>query len=508
MFERRDFLKGAVGAAALGVGGLPAWARAAQGPLRIAYPIDVRGWDPGAVVSPNAVPLYKCIFDQPLEYTAQSRLVPGLLSGYRWRDTAGLALELTLRDGVTFHDGSPLTSADIAYTFHERLKAKPDLQAAFIWNTLASVETPSPTVAVMHFSRPMVTAPQFLAYAGAFVLPKSYIEKVGLEGFLARPIGSGPYRLVEYERDNRIVLEAYPGYWREPASVPNVVIQLVPDATARVAGLQAGHLNLASGIPVREAIRLDKMPTLQASLTPTVDSYLIHMVNVPALQDRRVRLALHHAIDKEALSKAFFNGVAAPMATPAAPGTPAFDPDFTFAHAPERASALLAEAGHGPDNPLRIPFYATSGAYPSDYDMARAIAQMWRRVGVEADLRVIEIPQYHQRVQAGKLDGPALWLWTNATGDPELSAGYYLDPRKIFSVWRSEDVSARLDPLLVELDEERRIAGYRAFHAWVVGEGYALPLLQGLSSVVSAPSAVRYAAYRNGWILPYAWTPA
>lgn len=505
MPTRRHFLRTVPLGVLAGTGLWRIAAAAATDEITIAHPMDVQSWDPGATVAPNSVPIYKCVFDQPLQYDAQANLTAGVVTDYRWLDDEGLALELTLRPGVRFHNGDPLTSDDLAFTLHTRLQGPEPLQAAFIWNTVAAIETPTPLTAILRFSRPMVTAPQFLGYAGSFILPRRYIGSVGLDGFLDKPIGSGPYRLREYQRDNRIVLEAFADYWGGVAPVRRVTFQIVKDATSRAAALQAGHAAVTSGLAVREALRLDKLPTLQAALTPTVDNYLIHMVNTGPLQDARVRLAMHHAIDKEALSKAFFNQVAKPMSTPAPPGTPAYDPDFHFPHSPQRATQLLAEAGHGPANPVRVPFYATSGVYASDYDMARAITQMWRRVGIEADLRVIELAQYYPRVQAGKLDGPVLWFWTNATGDPELSAGYYLDPRKIFSVWRSEDVSARLDGLLVEFDRDKRMAGYRDFHAWAVAQGYALPLLQGLSSVVSAPQRVHYVPYRNGWLVPYAW---
>ncbi len=505
MSSRRDFLRTVPLGALVGTG-LWRSALAAEAPeVTIAFPMDILSWDPGASVAPNGVPIYKCVFDQPLQYDAQARLTAGVVTDYRWLDDKGLALALTLRDGVRFHNGDPLTSADIAFTFHERLKGTDNLQAAFIWNTVSAIETPTPLTAILRFSRPMVTAPQFLAYAGAFILPRNYVQTVGIDGFRDKPIGSGPYRLVDYQRDTRIVLEAFPEYWGGEAPVRRVTFQIVKDATSRAAALQAGHVAVGSGLAVREALRLDRLPSLKAELTPTVDTYLIHMANVGPLQDPRVRLAMHHAIDKVALSKAFFNQVAKPLSTPAPPGTPAYDPDFRFAYSPERAAALLAEAGYGPDQPVRFPFYATSGVYASDYDLARAITQMWRKVGIDAELRVIELAQYYPRVQAGKLDGPVLWFWTNATGDPELSAGYYLDPKKIFSVWRSEDVSARLDPLLVEFDPDKRMAGYRDFHAWAVTQGYALPLLEGLSSVVTAPSRVNYVPYQNGWLIPYAW---
>ncbi|MFZ3121056.1 MAG: ABC transporter substrate-binding protein [Variovorax sp.] len=507
MINRRNFTQ----SVPAGIAGLllAQWgldAHAAVEQVRIAYPIDVPSWDPSRSAAPNPTALFKCVFDQPLEYTPDSKLQPGVVTAYQWLDKDGLVLQLDFRDDVYFHNGDKLTSADFKFTFFDRLRAEKGLQLSFIWGDITAIETPSPTRAVIRFGKPMVTAPQFLGYSAAFILPKAYYEKVGLEGFLAKPVGSGPYRLVDYQRDSSVTLEAFDRYWRGPAKIRKIVFQVVKDPTTRVSAVQSGQVQLAAALPMREALRLGQSPGLANSLTPTVDTYLVQMVNSGPLADRNVRLAMHHAIDKRALSKAFFNSIAAPLSTAAAPGTPAYAPDYAFAFDPARSQALLKESGYGPGKAVQFRFFATNGIYPNDFEMARALVQMWKKVGIDAALEVIEPAQYYTKVQAGKLEGPTLWFWTNATGDPELSAGYYLDPKKSFSVWRSPDVSTQLDPLLVELNLEKRIEGYKKFHVWAVEQGYSLPLVQGVSTVVYAKAEAGYKPFKNGWILPYYWS--
>jgi peptide/nickel transport system substrate-binding protein len=506
MIHRRQFTQ----SVSTGLAGLllAQWgldASAATEQVRIAYPIDVPSWDPSRSAAPNPTALFKCVFDQPLEYAADSTLQPGVVTAWEWLDKEGLVLQLDLRDDVYFHNGDKLTSADFKFTFFERLRAEKGLQLSFIWSGITAIDTPTPTRAIVRFAKPMVTAPQFLGYSAAFILPKAYFEKVGLDGFLAKPIGSGPYRLVDHQRDASITLEAFDKYWRGPAKIKRLVFQVVKDPTTRVSAVQSGQVQVAVALPMREALRLGQSKGLANSLTPTVDTYLIQMVNSGPLVDRNVRLAMHHAIDKQAISKAFFNGIAAPLSTAAAPGTPAYAPDYRFAFDPAQAQALLKAAGYGPQKPVQFRFFATNGIYPNDFEIARAIVQMWKKVGIEAALEVIETAQYYPKVQAGKLEGPTLWFWTNATGDPELSAGYYLDPKKSFSVWRSADVSTQLDPLLVELDDRKRIEGYRKFHVWAVEQGYSLPLVQGVSTVAYAKAEAAYRPFKNGWILPYYW---
>ncbi|MDE1180019.1 ABC transporter substrate-binding protein [Paraburkholderia sp.] len=494
---------GAVSAVgALGVSGA---AEAAGAPLTIAFPTDVPSWDPLVRVAPNPISIYRSVFDAPIDIDEKGVLRPGVVTAWRWKDTDGKVLELDLRSDVLFHNGDKLTSDDFKFTFFDRLQADKSLQVGGIWWALVGIDTPSPTRVVMHFKAPMVTAPAFLGYMGGYLLPRKYFEQVGSAGFIAKPIGSGPYRLVDYQRDSRITLSAFDRHWRGQAKVRDVVFQVVKDPTSRVSAVQAGQADVSGMLPLRETVRLGQSGGLGSKITPTIDSYLIHMVNDGPTKDRNVRLAMHHAIDKQALTRAFFNSVPAPMATPAAPGTPAFDPDFKFAYDPAQAQQLLAASGYSKDKPVRVKFLATNGVYPSDYDMARAIVQMWKKVGIEAELTPIETAQFFTQAVAGTLPGPTLWMWQNGSGDPELSAGSYLNPKTGFSVWRSPDVSPRLDPLLVQLDETKRIAGYKEFHRWAVGEGYAVPLMQGIATAAYRKN-IGYTPFSSGWMLPDYWS--
>lgn len=482
-----------------------AQAQSAPNTLSLAFPFDVENWDPTSRIVPHATSLFKCVFDQPLDFAPDNSLQPGVVKHYEWIDKAGLALALDFRDDVFFHNGDKLTSADFKFTFLDRPRADRTVQLGYIWGGIDRIETPSPTRAIVHFKTPMVTAPQYLGFAGSFLLPKAYIEKVGYEAFLAKPVGTGPYKLVSYQRDSRIVLEAFDRYWGGAAKKGRVTIQIIKDPTARVSAVQSGQVALSYNLPVREVLRLGQLPTHSARLTPTVDTYLIHMLNSGATQDKNVRLAMHHAIDKAALSKALFNDVSKPLHTAAPPDTPSYQPDYVFPFSLDLARQALARSGYGPDKPVKFRFFATNGVHPLDYDMARAIVQMWKKVGIEAQLETIDMGKYFQLAAAGKLEGPVLWFWTNSSADPELYAGSYLNAATAFSVWRSADVTARLKPLLNELNYERRIQAYKEFNRWAVQEGYSLPLMQGVSTVAQLKTLTGYKPYQNGWILPGQW---
>lgn len=503
--KRRTLLKAVLMSAVLSGAMLaPLGASAAEKAISIAMPFDVESWDPTARVIPHATSLYKNLFDQPLEYDAANRLQPGVVKEFNWIGDDGLTLELVLRDDVYFHNGDKLTSEDIKFTFLDHPQSDKSIQLGYIWWALKSIDTPSPTKAVMHFTQPFVTAPEYLGFASSFILPKKYIEKVGMEEFLKNPVGSGPYKLVSYQRNNRIVLEAFDKYWAGKPEIEKLTIQVIPSSTSRVSAVQSGQVSLASSLPIREALRLGEMPNISGALTSTIDTYLIQMVNKGPLQDKNVRLAMHHAIDKKAIAKALLNGLPEPLSTANPPGTPAYNPDFQFEYSPEKAKQYLAASGYSLEKPVTFKFLATNGVHPVDNQMARAIVQMWKKVGINAELETIDFGKYFQEMSAGTLEGPALWLWNNSTGDPELYAGNYLNAETMFSVWRSEEVMERLRPLLKETDYQKRMAAYKNFNQWAVEEGFTIPLMEGVNSVVHSKN-LQYVPYRNGWILPAKW---
>ena len=137
--------------------------------------------------------------------------------------------------------------------------------------------------------------------------------------------------------------------------------------------------------------------------------------------------------------------------------------------------------------------------------MARAIVAMWKKVGIEAELETIELSAYQERLRGGKLPEATMYQWGNAAGDPEMYAGYLLDPKSIFSAFKSDDLGERVTPLLSEADQAKRLDGYRALNRYAVEQGYTIPLLQSVKTVVYAQD-VGFVPYQSGYVLPQAYT--
>ena len=505
--DRRRFLRLASIPAALSALGVPAWAEERDA-IAIAYPIDVPSWDPHLRLAQIVAPLYKTVFDSPLTQAPDLSVQPCLVKAWRYRDA--LALELELRDDAVFHNGDKVTAADFRYSFFERPRqpvgpGAPKLDTTFVWRKVEDIEVQSPTRAVMHFNAPMPSAVTWLYFLASLVVPKNYIEKVGAETFALKPIGSGPYRLVEHEPNVRSVLEAFDKYWGGRPRIRRVTVEVVQDVSARVAAVELRRVDLGVDLPIREIARLGAEPGLVGRIDPVTDIVIVEATRTGLFEREEVRLAAHHAIDKRAISQALFAGKAIPIDVPAAHSTPGYPTDFHFAYDPKKAVALLQQAGFGPGNPAKIGFNTTKGVFPNDFETAQAIVGMWQKVGIAATLEPIEPSKYFELLHAVKLPEAMLYSWGNTAGDPELYGGYLFDPKSLFSTWKSADLGERVGPLLVETDREKRYAGYRDLNTYAVEKGYIIPLFQAVKTVAYR-SRLGFTRYENGWILPQSYT--
>ena len=495
--SRRSLLHTAAAGSLLGA--LPAEAATPPDGVTIGWPSDVTSWDPNQRFTPDAQGIFKMVFDQPLNQDPKLKLIPALISKWQLAPD-GLSLNLEFRNDVTFHNGDKMTSADFKWTFLDRAKAGQKIDLTNAWRKLKDIDTPTPTTAVMHFDSPAPTAPVWLAFLGNFLVPKDYMQKVGLDGFNAKPIGTGPYKLVEYQMNSRMVLERNDAYWGPKPKLKRVTVQIIKDPSARVAAVQSGDIDLTVSVPVREVERLKAMPNLAGELNPITRVILLQVRNDQGFADQNVRLAVHHAIDKKALSKAFYGGAAVPLSVPATPGSPGYLDKFNFPYDPALSKQLLAKSGFSMAKPAKIKMATTNGQFPSDYDMARAIVQMWKNVGIDCELQVIEYAKYFELNRGNQLPEATLYSFDNATGDPEIYTGYLLNPKLPFSPWKDPVFGAKVIAMFDVADEAKRIAGWRALNQEAVEIGACMPLLQSVQTLVRKKS-LHYTPYGNGWVL-------
>ena len=453
--------------------------------LTIAYNVNLPSFDPTvgpSAVNPTIQAIYRSVFDQFVAQAPDLSFQPGLLTAWGWNDDK-TKVWMDVREGVKWHDGSDFTPADVVWSLERAAKPETGNPIQFIWSTVGNftVEGNRITGDVLRFEPTLF---KWMAFLTGYVLPKAYYEKVGAEGFEKAPIGTGPYKVDSYEGNAFLRLKANADYFGGKPAFDTVVFKFVPDTTSRVAEIESGSSDITLEVPYEEFDRLKEKEGLTGVATPISDIGMIFLNNIDVMNDKNVRLAANHAIDKKAIVDRLLRGYGVPLDTLEAPEYDAYDPSIVIGYDPEKAKELLAASGYSTDKPVKFKIQATRGLKPKDYEMVQAIVGMWRRVGIEAEIEVYEIAKHYELRAADQLAPAAFYNWGNAIGDPTTSTGFAMFGPSPHSVWNTDDLDAKIGPLWGEPDEKKRIDGWKAVIKYIAEEGYVIPLLQYAQPIV------------------------
>lgn len=487
MPNRRDTLALGAGSLIASLIGPQGSASAAVGDtLTIAYNVNLPSFDPTvgtSAVNPTIQAIYRSIFDQYVGQKPDLSFEPGLLTAWGWNDDK-TKVWMDVREGVTWHDGSPFTPDDVVWSLERAGDSKSGNPITFIWSKIGNytVDGKRVTADVKSFEP---TIFMWMAFLTGYVLPKAYYTKVGADGFEKKPIGTGPYMVDEYQGNAFLRLKANPKYWGGKPAFETVVFKFVTDATSRVAEIESGSSDLTLEIPYEEFDRLKGKKGLSGVATPVTDIGMIFINSKNAdVLTKDVRLAAHHAIDKQAIVKRLLRGYGVPIDTLEAPEYAAYDPTIKVGYDPVKAAALMKAAGHSPKNPIKITIQTTRGFKPKDYEMIQAIVGMWRPIGIDADIQVYEIAKHFELRFKHDLAPFAFYNWGNAIGDPTTSTGFAMFGPSPHSSWKTADVDAKIAPLWGEKDEAKRIAGWKAVDRYIAEQGDVIPLLQYVQPII------------------------
>ena len=478
--------------------------------VTIAFPETITSFDPHP--APRNSPresMYEAVFDRFLQQDRQLKYQPHLVEAWQWGPDK-MAMDLRIRQGVKFHDGSDLTAEDVAFSM-ERIKQVSIYKA--IYGKIKEFQVKDKATLHLVFERFDPSFPRWMGFLASFVIPKAYFTKLGPddktrgEEFSKKPLGSGPYRVVSFTPGSTLVLEAFDRYWKGAPPIKRAVFRMVTDPTARVAEILSGNADITSEVPVEEFARLTGQSGLTGVKQPVADMATLYVSpRFEPFQKEEVRLAVHHAIDKKTIVDKVLLGFGVPMSTTEGPLYDAYDASALFPYDQAKAKALLQKAGYSPQSPLRLKVMTTKGARAKDFEVMTAITQMWKDVGIEAELEVITIPQWFAlrsaRGEGGKDLAPlSLYFWSNASGDPINSIGFQLNKKGPFRVWESEDLIPLIDPVFEEKDETKRIGAAKRAARYAMEKGYIMPLFQVVQPVVMKKE-LTYQPFPTGVLVP------
>ncbi|MEM3073614.1 MAG: ABC transporter substrate-binding protein [Nitrososphaerales archaeon] len=451
------------------------------------------------------------IYDRFLSQDINLKIQPGVIEKYEWSPDKS-RLDLTVRRGIKFHDGTDLTAEDVAYSLEVM---KTGAYGAAVWANLDPIEVASPTLVKATLKKYDPSLIAWLTFLDAFVIPKAYWEKVGPDEFAKKPIGSGPYKVKSY-KPGLLELTAFEDYWRGAPVIKEVVFKEVLDPRSRAVEVEAGTSDFTIAVDVADYDRLAALPHLSGKKAFVTDvAILMIPTYYPETGDENVRLAMHYAIDKEALVRDVLLGFGRPVSTTEAPGYMAYDPNYVFPYDPAKAKELLAKSGYSTEKPVKITAATLKGNIPRDYEVMQAIVAMWKKVGIEASLEVITLAQHFEMRNTGKMKHVHLYPWSNATGDPVNSVGHSQWPNAPFSTWRGLKAANLTDysglmqqatdiiaPVFTEKDESLRIEKAKEAAKWVVEHGLVIPLYQ-LATPYLMKKEITYEPWPQGFVRPY-----
>lgn len=346
----------------------------------------------------------------------------------RWTVSGdGRRYTFQLRRGTTFHDGTPFDAAAVAFNLERMLrKDHPHhdtgpFPLAFFLEAIRRIETPSADVVELVLDEPFAPLLANLAYPVGFMLSPEGIRRHGKE-VGRHPSGTGPFRFVEWRSHHRIVLERHDGYWGERARSERVIFRPVAEAMTRVAELRRGGLDLVAELPADNVAWFRRAPGFRVheTLGPHL-WFVILNTRVPPFSDRRLRLAVNHAVDVRAIVSGVLQGTAIPASGPVPEAFSwAHDPDVRpYPHDPDRARALLKSAGYG--DGLEVTFHVPQGGSGmlAPVEMATAIQADLAAVGIRVRIESYEWNTYLARVNAGLSDDAHMAAMAWMTNDPD-----------------------------------------------------------------------------------------
>ncbi len=421
-------------------------AMAAQTSITLGMQLEPPNLDPtGAAAAAIDEVVYANIFEGLTRYQADGSIVPALAKSWDISDD-GLTYTFTLHSGVKFHDGTTMDAEDVKFSL-DRARAEDSTNAQKrLFTGIASVDVVNPTTVRITLSNPDGGFITNLAWGDAVIVAPESIDAAA-----NAPVGTGPFKFSRWVQGDRIEIEKNPDYWGEPVALEKATFKFISDPTAAFAAVMAGDIDAFPGYPAPENLpQFEADPRFSVIVGSTEGETILSMNNKSEkLADVRVRKAIAHAINRQAIIDGAMFGFGTPIGTHFAPHHPDYlDLTGQSAYDPAAAKALLKEAGYGDGLTLSLklppPSYARRGG--------EIIASQLREVGIETEIENLEWAQWLEQVFRGKDFDLSIVSHTEP-----LDIGIYANPDYYFQ-YDSAAFQKTIDDLKLATDAGERTA--------------------------------------------------
>ena len=440
--------------------------------LVFAMNTDVQSMDPQIQNDTTSEQVVKMLYNTLLKFEDDGTVVGDLAESWSVSEDK-LTWTFNLKQGVKFHNGKELTSADVKATFDRALNAEAGgLRTTEIIKMFTSVEAPDPYTVTITTDAPYGPMESLMCNMSLGIMDADYIEQYGLDlGTSAEgENGTGPFKVVSWERDQEIVVERFDDYFGTPAKLQTVVYTIIPEAASRVIALETGEVDVIDKPTDEDLARLEAdTENFTVLRKPTISQRLFRFgCNDPIISNTKVRQAIVYAIDRQAIIDALFTGSGYPSTAPLAPVTFGYSNLSEIEQDLELAKSLLAEAGYPDGFDTKI---VTTERYQNGIELAEIISQQLAEIGINAEIEVWEwsaLSASWNGITADEFDQPIFIMGAGPSmrdADGGLRGLYTTSETGLndrnYGFYSNAEVDALIEQGMQETDQQKRVEIYK-----------------------------------------------
>ena len=440
--------------------------------LVFAMNTDVQSMDPQIQNDTTSEQVVKMLYNTLLKFEDDGTVVGDLAESWSVSEDK-LTWTFNLKQGVKFHNGKELTSADVKATFDRALNAEAGgLRTTEIIKMFTAVEAPDPYTVTITTDGPYGPMESLMCNMSLGIMDADYIEQYGLD--LGTSVegenGTGPFKVVSWERDQEIVVERFDDYFGTPAKLQTVVYTIIPEAASRVIALETGEVDVIDKPTDEDLARLEAdTENFTVLRKPTISQRLFRCgCNDPIISNTKVRQAIVYAIDRQAIIDALFTGSAYPSTAPLAPVTFGYSDLGEIEQDLELAKSLLAEAGYPDGFDTKI---VTTERYQNGIELAEIISQQLAEIGINAEIEVWEwsaLSASWNGITADEFDQPIFIMGAGPSmrdADGGLRGLYTTSETGLndrnYGFYSNAEVDALIEQGMQETDQQKRVEIYK-----------------------------------------------
>ncbi|MFS1513707.1 ABC transporter substrate-binding protein [Chengkuizengella sp. SCS-71B] len=418
--------------------------------------------DPALVTDGESIKVTLNIYDTLVKYgDVDTSIEPSLATDWTTSDD-GLTYTFNLREGVKFHDGTDFNAEAVVYNFERWANGE---KSSFYYygsmfggfkgdegHVIQEVKAVDELTVEFTLSRPQAPFLQNVAMPPFAIASPAALEEHG-ESFTENPVGTGPFVFQEWKRNDRVVLVKNENYWmKDYPKLEKVIFVSIPDNATRLNELIAGEIDIADGVSPNDSTRIEGEDDLQLFVRPSMNVGYLGLTNTrPPFDQKLVRQALNHAVDKEGIIAAFYSGQAVPAKNPLPPVIAGYNDDIDpYPYDLEKAKELLAEAGYADGFEMELWAMPVPRPYmPDGQKVAEVIQSSFAQIGVKAKIVSYEWATYLEKARNGEADAFLLG-WTGDNGDADNFMYVLLDKDNIGSNNYTYYSNDQLHDILIE----------------------------------------------------------